>query len=782
MIDAPATRVSSESVALAHVAELRARGTEALAELIASLAEPAWPVRRAVVAALADAAPLAMPELCEALSETRQNEATIAGLVDALSTTPNDVDALVLGLASHHDVAVLCDAAQILGRRESARAVPRLTELTQHADDNVALAAVEALGRIGGADAIGALIPLAESRNFFRTFPTIDILGRSGDARALPALLGLATDPLFASEAVRALGRLGDPSAVPVLLDHLGRAGGSLVCAIALALVAIHEALEQRFGTGVAVESALLSSPKLAEVRRQLTQALKRADPSEQLALSQPLAWIDEESTVPTLLELLRGPADVARVASASLKRLGASAEPRLIEALRVGSSELRRRLLPILSGKLAARDELVACLDDDDPTVRALACDALARTSDPAAVPALFRLLEDPDARVGQAALGAIQSLGSDETRRLALSAASSPDARLRRAALRIIGYFGYPEGLSALADGARASDDKLRDAAIAGLPFVDDPRALEALLEAAGADSSRTRTAAVRALGHTSGEHRAREQLRAALDDADPWVRYYACQALGRLKDDDSTPKIAGLLSDGFGQVRVAAVEALAHLQGADAFDALTGVLTSNDVDLYRAALVALGSSKRPAALPHLLSALASQDAATRLVALSALADLGSPEALPAIASAIRDVDEGVRVAATGVLAARSEATASAELIMLLAEEPSRQDLVRALARPQPGRSAAILDALVAADDALAAALVAALARTQTDDSLAALRRAFSAPHDAARRAAASALVAMQDPGSAAALERAALVDPDAEVRRICAATLLR
>ena len=775
-----ATDPRGERARLERVSQLAREGS--LRELIRELVDAPWGVRRAVVAALAEAGPAAMPLLCETLRTQRRDEAQIAGLVDALAATRNDVDPLLLRLATDDNVAVLCDAAQILGRRESALAVPKLEVLTRHSDDNVALAAVEALGRIGGREALDSLLALAETRNFFRTFPTIDILGGSGDPRVLPTLLSLATDPLYATEAVRALGRLGDPSAAPALIDHLTRSSGSLVRAIASALAAIHDTAEQRFGTGVVVERLLSASPRIADARRLLTLGLKRADAVEQQALGQVLSWVGEEGTVPALLELLQGPAAVAQIAAASLRRLGSIAEPQLVEAVRVGSSEARRSLVPILSGKLSARDVLVTCLEDEDASVRALACDALARTSDPTVVPGIFPLLSDRDGRVAQAALAAVQSLGSDATRRLALEGARSNDERQQRAALRIIGYFGYPEGLDALQVGARAADEKLREAAIAGLPFIDDPSALQALLEASHHASARTRTAAVRALGHTTGEANARERLRLALDDSDAWVRYYACQALGRLHDDAATEKVAALLKDDFGQVRVAAVEALAHLRGPRAFTILSGVLGSADADLNRAALVALGMSKRPEALPPLLAALSATEATTRLVALSALAELGLAEALPAIARATRDADEGVRVSATGFLAARSDPEATAELIALLGDDPSREALVHALAKPAPGRSAAISAALAAADDSLASALVAALARARNDDALASLRGALASTNDAARRAAASALVAMRDTVSQRALERAALNDPDAEVRRICAASLDR
>ncbi len=772
----------SESDRIARVAELRQSGLATVNELIEELVEAPWAVRRAVVAALAEAEPAVMPVLCRVLRRARDSEARIAGIVDALSATRNDIDDFVLDLSTDENVAVVCDAAQILGRRESARALRRLSQLTGHVDDNVALAAVEALGRIGGREALDTLLALAETRNFFRTFPTIDVLGRSRDSRALPTLLKLAADPLYAAEAVRALGRLGEASAVPALVEQLAHAAGGVVCAIALALVAIADALEQHFGTGVAVERALSTSPRIADLRGHLTLALERADPTEQLALSRTLAWIGEEATVPTLLGLLRGSPPVAQVASASLKKLGAVAEPQLIEALRSGTSEERRLLVPILGGRLAARDSLVACLEDEDPTVRALSCDALAKTSDSSAAPAIFRLLADPDARVGQAALAAIQSLGSDETRRLALEAARSPDARVRRAGLRIVGYFGYPEGLPALAEATEAGDERVREAAIAGLPFIDDPRALDLLLRAAQHESARTRTSAVRALGHATDDAHVRTRLREALRDADPWVRYYACQALGRLRDDSAIEEIAALLADASGQVRVAAVEALAHLRGARAFDVLSGVLGSADADLHRAALVALGISKRKEALPKLLGALSSADAATRLVGLSALSELGLPDALPAIAAATRDADEGVRVAANGFLAVRSDPAATDALLALLIDDPSSESLIQALARSVAGRSEAISVALGSADDRLASALVASLARMQSDDGLAAIRTALGSPNDAARRVAASALIALQDAPSSAALEHAALGDADAEMRRICAAALVR
>ncbi|MFP2903294.1 HEAT repeat domain-containing protein, partial [Corallococcus sp. 4LFB] len=208
---------------------------------------------------------------------------------------------------------------------------------------------------------------------------------------------------------------------------------------------------------------------------------------------------------------------------------------------------------------------------------MRALAAETLSRIGDTSAVPSLFARLSDEDPRVSQAVVGAIQSLGSETTETLALEAARSSDARQRRAALRIVAYFGYARGLDALLLAMRDPDERLRDAAIYGLPFIDDPRAVDALLVAASHESERTRATAMRALGQTDKQARITSTLLGGLNDRDPWVRYYACQSLGKLNEEAAADAIVALANDDAGQVRVAVVDALAHMHTESAMAAL-------------------------------------------------------------------------------------------------------------------------------------------------------------------------------------------------------------
>jgi HEAT repeat protein len=759
-----------------------AGGERAVGELIARLGDSSWAVRRSVVAGLAQLGPVGATAMTASLRDHRDDETRLAALVDALSASRGDIDPIVLALADGAAAPpVLCDVAQIMGRRHSPRALPLLARLTAHADDNVAVAAVEALGRIGGDAGIDALIALAASGNFFRVFPTIEVLGRSGDARAVPALLALLGNPLFAADAARALGRTGDERAAPALAAMLGATTLAGVRAAALAIAELHERRRERYGH-VDELDAVLERAAPAEAPARLCNALHGADAAEQRAIAQALGWLGGDEAIAGLFGLLGEGTDatVAAAAAAALKRLKGGIDAQLGLELRAGDSAHRLTLLPLTGGRAVHADDVIACLDDRDASVRVAACEALARISDTRALPRLFAQLGDADARAAQAAVGAIQSLGSAEAERLTLAAARSPELTVRRAAYRIIAYFGYPSGLDVLLEGARDPDPRLKETAIAGLAFIEDERALATLLAARHDPAAKTRAAAVRALGQCEAQDATRAALHEALADADAWVRYYACQALGRQRDEGSTPLLVACLADPAGQVRVAAVEALARRHHPEAIAALSAALGSPDADVRRAALVGLGQSQRPEAVPILLDALAAPDASTRLVVVSALAVFDTPDVVRALARAAADADESVRSAAVELLSARPGVLVTQLLAGLVDAPALRERVGRTLSTPTEGRVEGLVAALEHADGEQAILLAGSLARLARPDAEAALVQLVRGGALPARRAAAEALRSVHSPLAREALEAAATHDPDASVRRAAALAL--
>jgi len=771
---------SDQQQKVAGLRALRNSGAAGIAQLVAMLDDPSWVVRREVVGALAASGAAAVAPLIQVLRDRRDNEARIAAAVDTLAASSADVFEAICDLAERGGPAVIADAAQVLGRRRKATYVPFLARLVGHADDNVAVAAIEALGRIGGAGGLDALVAAAGSGNFFRVFPAIDVLGRSGDPRAVAPLAELLSDPTYTLEAARALGRTGEPAAVAPLIALLSRSGESAVRVAASALAELQWRHTQRYGAAVGIDEVMRAASPAAPAERRLAASLSAADDQEKVAIAFVLGTLGGEVAVLALSTLLDAAPLVAAAAVTALKKLGKRSEIQIRDALRGGDSARRKALLPAVTS-LATVPELLECLADEDTDVRVLACDALARLGAVGAVSAIFRLLGDVNTRVVQAATGAIQSLGSPETTALVLHAAESGNASVRRAAMRILAYFGHVDALPAFLRALSDDDARVREAALAGLALVGDARGHDGLVDAASSPESKTRSAAMRALGQCpTSNDRIIATVLAGLTDDDAWVRYYSCQALGRLRAENTIGAIVALLDDQAGQVRVAAIEALSHFRSRAAVRALIQAAGAADLDVRRAALIGLGLLGLPEVLPTLQAAAESADAATRLVAVSAFARTGSPYTLTIMSKAARDIDENVRTAALGFLGALPSAEATAVLLELLRDASDRAPIERLLSSPNEGRVAGLLLGLASADDDLAPLLTSALARLRTDESAQALFEAMKIPAPAARKAAAGALASLRSPEAWTALRSAAEGDPDSQVRSICAVLL--
>jgi HEAT repeat protein len=776
MRESPLGVSADDSARMVEVQRLAQRGPAGVGALVALLGVRSWVVRRAVVAALARVGTPAVTALLASLRD-RSDEARLAAVVDALVASTGDVEPHLLALAEANDeAAIVCDVAQVLGRRGSRASIPALSRLARHPDDNVAVTSIEALGRLGGPSTVEPLLEAVKSGNFFRTFPAIAALGQSGDPRATEPLIALLEDTKYVAEASSAIARTGQLSAIAPLARGLVHSDPVHTTSAAHALVEISRRHADRAGNcDAAVAAVRRAVPEGAETR--LSSVLAAALPVDQVALACVLGWLGDARAVRTLIALLDAEPAIAAQALTSLASLGVEADLHVREAIRGRDGSRRSRLLPLVAARRAALPELTLCLSDDDPAVRALACEALGRIGDPSAVGALFALIGDRDARVAHAAIAAIQSLGSAEAERYALDAARSSDPRIRRSALRIISYFGYPGAIDVLLDASGDSDERIGSTAMAGLALLEDPRATSALLEAMRHGSAPTRAAACRALATLGTSLEVVSSLKAALTDADAWVRYYACQSLGRLSVAEAALDVGRLLDDPAGQVRVAAVEATAKLGGQQALSLLQNAARSADPDVRRAALVGLGEIRRPEALPVLVAELESHDPGMRLVALSAIAAMGSAQATTVVMRAGSDPDARVRSAAIGLLAQRGGARTTDWLIEQLSSA-ERDAALAALSYPVEGRIEGILLALESANDTLAELLVRALLGMRGPAGNAAVEAALRLENVHARRAAARGLVALGTPAAHVALADAATNDSDADVRRIGAA----
>ncbi|HEX4423034.1 MAG TPA: HEAT repeat domain-containing protein [Kofleriaceae bacterium] len=767
---------AAERIRVEAIDRLVVLGPAGVDELLGLMSDPSWTVRRAVVAALAALGDDAVAPLCTWLRDRRTSEHALAAAVDALSASLGAATGReVIALLGHPDPAVAADAAQILGRRRTTEAVPALEAVLDHADDNVAISAIDALGEIGSSASIEPLIAVLLRGNFFRTFAALQVLPKTGDPRAVVPLAGLLEHDGYRIEAIHALGRTGLALAIAPLATLLTRpAGDAMVRPVAVALAAL---LARAEWTGTV-------EPVVAELRAIIRPALARfvaslrgADPAERAAIAAVLGRIGDATALPALARLLDDPALVS-IATEAIQRISRADETAARAALTANDTAMRAAVLPAVHTPRAAPGVL-PLLADDNPEVRAGACDALARIGDTTAVGALFAVLGDPNLRVAHAAAAAIQSLGSAETAPRAIAAITAGPPAVRRQALRIVAYLGCLGAYDAAHAATEDPDPRIAELAVAALGALDDPRVSPALAALARDRREGIRAAAMRATAQRS-DRDGIALLERGLGDDSAWVRYYACQGLGRSGHVAAVPALIGRLSDATPHVRIAAVEALAYFDTPAAWQALCSIVRSSDPDEQRAALVGIGMRAGDQSLAFLLEAARSTELSTQLIALHALAPRPEPGALAAVVSAGQRGTTELRDAAISLLAERTDRAAADALVELALAAAPDHPAHFALSRPAPVRIAAIASRLATAGERATGILVAALARMRAEPAVTALGEALQLANPLARRAAAAALVALGAPGARARVAALAAADPDHDVRRACAAML--
>jgi HEAT repeat protein len=119
---------------------------------------------------------------------------------------------------------------------------------------------------------------------------------------------------------------------------------------------------------------------------------------------------------------------------------------------------------------------------------------------------------------------------------------------------------------------------------------------------------DTPRARAAAAQALAYVDAPE-ASAALRHAVQDADPWVRYFSASSLGRKADAAALPLLETLArGDRLEHVRLAAVDAIGALGGSAAAGVLGVLADAEDAALAAAALRSLGAVNDESALEPL------------------------------------------------------------------------------------------------------------------------------------------------------------------------------
>ncbi len=230
------------------------------------------------------------------------------------------------------------------------------------------------------------------------------------------------------------------------------------------------------------------------------------------------------------------------------------------------------------------------------------------------AVVPTLLQDIEresDPDRR-GQMS-GILIAMGEKATPEI-VAAIESGEPRRMRLAVRFAGEIQNPAAVPALQRVLRGSDAEMRREAAKSLVKIGDGTALECLVDALASPLGDVPSLAAFCLG-VSGSPRALEALLAALRRAGRTGEFElareSIRALGRLGRPEAAPELAAVLNRvsffqrrKLRELKLAAAAALARLPGAQAQQALAVASRSRDPRVREAASRALGRGKAEAA----------------------------------------------------------------------------------------------------------------------------------------------------------------------------------
>ncbi len=283
------------------------------------------------------------------------------------------------------------------------------------------------------------------------------------------------------------------------------------------------------------------------------------------------------ESLSVLLQRIEAGPTFSERLLAAeAIRGYGEHAVPRLTELL-VNEDEQARQfaalsLVRIGPDAVKAIPDLIAVLRRCDQAIRhdvVVALEVIGPAAAPA-IPALKDLVDDPDKRLAGRAIFALAAIKTPEAIEALSVFLQSDERQLQSQTLLAIQELG-PAAMVILPEllqlGGHAPDFEMRERVFSLVSLVGE-EALPSLVELLETGSSETRRHAAMAIYQmraTAAD--AVTALRHSLQDADPYVRFWAARALGAVGslDDESRLALAEASADTDPDVRWAAADAL-------------------------------------------------------------------------------------------------------------------------------------------------------------------------------------------------------------------------
>jgi HEAT repeat protein/cyclophilin family peptidyl-prolyl cis-trans isomerase len=382
-----------------------------------------------------------------------------------------------------------------------------------------------------------------------------------------------------------------------------------------------------------------------------LFEMLASDNPLLRLRAVEVIGRIQDPVDIPRLVPMLKDP-DVAVVHETifALGQMGsAEALPALLEYADDANNYSELRLVCEALGKTGGHEAievLIELLRDFNSSVRAEAALALARTEDPAAVPALQLAVHDPDVDVVWPAVYGLEKVEHPRTGEKVAPLLTHNDARVREVAARTLGKQRYGDAVSELVIALTDVELGVACNAAWALGEIEEDDACHPLGEMLSSNTShRARLAAARALG-SIGSKKGKDYLIQALSDESVSVRCAAILSLAEILGDEVEMFCDQMMDDGSRLVRAAAIEAYGPGNANDQADRLAHIARTHDDPMMRtAAVTAMGQLEdKKAVRTVLVEKLQDEDWVVATVAVAAIGEQEDEEAIPALIDVYR------------------------------------------------------------------------------------------------------------------------------------------
>ncbi len=427
------------------------------------------------------------------------------------------------------------------------------------------------------------------------------------------------------------------------------------------------------------------------------------------------LSTLKAERSIAQLLEEPDINTPTARKAADRIKKTGAAAIPRVIDALATADKGQATVLIEALTENLNDKTfaELAAGLGHKDQRCVTGVASALAMANnynaaqlldllgqEGVSTPAVIEILRKKKNRLGvPALLHKAYELGPREKAALfriinelvtdahvpdLISRLSGKDLAIRIHLIQILARFDRPDVARAIEQQLQDTNKTIRQTALSALLQMEGERDVELICSLLTDPDLEVQSKAVDLLVKVKHPD-TMKYLVNVLKDENEYARRSAVEVLNEIADPSTIRHLLNAIEDDDWWVRSRASDALATIGGPKVMDAVLQLIRDQNENIRRSAIEILNQTKDERAVKYLMEATRDDDWWVRERAADALGEIGDPKAVPALTDMLSGDPRSVPAALRALGRVGDESVLRTVLPML--ERPEKEIRVEAI-----------------------------------------------------------------------------------------------